>query len=84
MLNLDLSFTITAIIALISLISPILTAIINNWHDSKIRKLESKNRGYRATDLYIAFRCRLYFTRKKGLFFTEVALCWNISRTRFG
>ena len=52
MLNLDLSFTITAIIALISLISPILTAIINNWHDSKIRKLESKNRIYEQTVIY--------------------------------
>ena len=50
--NLDLSFTITAIIALISLVSPILTAIINNWHDSKIRKLESQNRIYEQTVIY--------------------------------
>lgn len=52
MLNLDLSFTITAIIALISLISPILTTIINNFHDSKIRELELKNRIYEQTVIY--------------------------------
>lgn len=40
MLNLDLSFTITAIIALCALISPIVTTVLNNRHKLKIRKLE--------------------------------------------
>lgn len=52
MFNFDLSFTITAIIALISLISPILTTMINNWHDTKIKKLELQNRIYEQTVIY--------------------------------
>lgn len=38
--NLDLSFTITAIIAICSLVSPIATAVINNHHQKSMKKLE--------------------------------------------
>lgn len=43
--NLDLSFTITAIIALTSLISPIITCLINNHHQLKIKELELKQQA---------------------------------------
>lgn len=38
--KLDLSFTITAIIAICALVSPIATTIINNCHQKSMRKLE--------------------------------------------
>lgn len=40
--KLDLSFTITSIIAICALLSPILTAIINNCHQKSMKKLEYK------------------------------------------
>lgn len=39
----ELSITITAIIALVSLLSPIVVTIINNQHQYKIKKMESRN-----------------------------------------
>ena len=36
----DLTVTISVIIALCAILSPILTAIINNCHDTKLKKLE--------------------------------------------
>lgn len=41
-LDFDLSLTITGIIALSSILSPIITAIINNFHQTRIRKLDYK------------------------------------------
>ena len=38
--NLDLSFTITAIIAICALVSPIATTLINNHHQKSMKKLE--------------------------------------------
>ncbi len=38
--NIDLTVTVSVIIALCAIISPILTAIINNCHHTKIKKLE--------------------------------------------
>lgn len=43
--NLDLSFTITAIIAITSLVSPIITCLINNHHQLKIKELELKQQA---------------------------------------
>lgn len=40
--SLNLSFTITAIIALCALLSPILTALINNHHQKTMKKLDYK------------------------------------------
>lgn len=39
-MNINITYTITAIIALTSLASPIITTIINNKHDLEIKKLE--------------------------------------------
>ncbi len=39
-MNIDLSLTITAIIALVALISPIITCIISNHYELKKRKIE--------------------------------------------
>lgn len=52
MLKLDLSFTITAIIAVISLLSPILTALINNRHLKKMRLLELEQERYAKNVLF--------------------------------
>lgn len=41
--SIDISFTITAIIALIALISPMFVAIINNRHQIKIKQIELNN-----------------------------------------
>jgi hypothetical protein len=51
--KLDLSFTITAIVALISLISPIITTLLNNRHQLKIRKLELAQKHNENTVLYM-------------------------------
>lgn len=48
----DLSITISAIIAVAAIISPILTAIINNVHQRSMRKLELKNEHYEKTVSY--------------------------------
>ena len=39
----DLTVTVSVIIAICSIVSPILTAIINNCHDTKPKKLEYKH-----------------------------------------
>lgn len=51
--KLELSFTITAIVALISLISPIVTTLLNNRHQLKIRKLELAQKQSENTVLYM-------------------------------
>lgn len=42
----DLSITISAIIAVAAIISPILTAVINNVHQRNMKKLELKEKHY--------------------------------------
>ena len=49
MLELDLSFTITAIIALTSLISPWISNLINNRHQRKMKLLEYEQDRYNTT-----------------------------------
>lgn len=39
-MNIDLNLTITGIIALCAILSPILTTLINNHHQSKMKKVE--------------------------------------------
>lgn len=48
----DLSITISAIIAVAAIISPILTAIINNVHQKSMKKLELKEKHYEKTVSY--------------------------------
>lgn len=48
----DLSITISAIIAVAAIISPILTAVINNIHQRNMKKLELKEKHYSQTASY--------------------------------
>ena len=50
--EIDLTVTVSVIIALCAIVSPILTAIINNRHQLKIRKLEMQERLYENTVMY--------------------------------
>lgn len=51
-LDLDLSITISAIIALAAVISPVITTVINNFHQLKIKKIELNQQHYEKTVLY--------------------------------
>lgn len=48
----DLTISITTVLALCAIVSPILTAIINNCHQTKIKKMELKQEKYRNTVLH--------------------------------
>lgn len=50
--KIDLTLTITAIVAIAAIISPICTAIINNRYQLKIKKMEQKQKEYEQTVLY--------------------------------
>ena len=50
--KIDLTVTISVIIALCAIVSPILTAIINNRHQLKLRKLELRQKQYENTIMY--------------------------------
>lgn len=50
--KIDLTVTVSIIIALCAIISPILTAIINNHHQLKLRKLELREKQYENTIVY--------------------------------
>lgn len=52
-LKLDLSFTITAIIALCALITPLLTTYLNNSHQRKLRELEFHQQEQTQDFLYV-------------------------------
>lgn len=50
--KIELTITISVILALAAIISPIFTAIINNRYQLKIKKLELKQKEYEQTILY--------------------------------
>ena len=50
--KIDLTVTISVIIALCAIVSPIFTSIINNMHQTKIKKLELKQQKYRDTIIH--------------------------------
>lgn len=50
--EIDLTITISAIVALAAVISPILTALINNHHQLKLKRLELKQQEYERTIMY--------------------------------
>lgn len=50
--HVDLTVNIATILALCAIISPILTALINNAHHTKIKKLELKQEHYQNTVLH--------------------------------
>lgn len=47
--KIDISITISVIVALCAIISPILTTIINNRYQMKVKKLEAEQRFYEDT-----------------------------------
>lgn len=50
--KIDLTITVSVIVALAAVISPILTALINNHHQTTLRMLELKQKHYEQTVLY--------------------------------
>lgn len=50
--QIDSTITISAIVAIAAIISPIFTALINNWHATKIKRLELKQKQYENTVMY--------------------------------
>lgn len=48
----DLTISISVILALAAIISPVLTAIINNVHQTKIKKMELEQQNYENTVMY--------------------------------
>lgn len=52
MLNVDMTITISVIVALAAIVSPVITALINNAHDSKIHKIDLKQHEKENTVLY--------------------------------
>lgn len=50
--NFDLTISISVIVALCAIISPILTAIINNRYQIKMKRIELSQQEYRDTVLY--------------------------------
>lgn len=50
--KIDLTITISVIVALAAIISPIFTTIINNRHQSKLKKMELNQKQFESTVLY--------------------------------
>lgn len=50
--KIDLTITVSVIVALAAVISPILTTLINNHHQTTLRMLELKQKHYEQTVLY--------------------------------
>ena len=50
--KIDLTISISVILALCAIVSPIITCIINNIHQTKIRKLELKRQEYVETIIH--------------------------------
>ena len=50
--SVDLTLTVSVILGLSAIVSPILVAIINNHHQYKMKKLEYKQKEYEANILY--------------------------------
>ena len=71
-MNVNITWTITAIIAVSSFLSPIAVAIINNLHHAKMRKLELEHDEYlRRLNLQQQFVTRqfdIYYLDKKNAF----------------
>ena len=71
-MNFDITWTITAIIAVISFLSPIFVALINNHHHAKMRKMELEHDEFlRKLDLQQQISIRqadIYYADKKKAF----------------
>ena len=51
-MKVDLTVTISAILGMSAIVAPVLTALINNHHQTKIKKLELAHEKYTETALY--------------------------------
>lgn len=58
--KLDLSFTITAIIALCALITPLLTTKVNNSHQIKLKQLELRQQSIKQEIDYVRNKIDIY------------------------
>lgn len=71
-MNFDVTWTITAVIAVSSFLSPIVVALINNRHHAKLRKMELKHDAHlRWLDLQqstITRQFDIYYADKKKAF----------------
>lgn len=70
--KIDLTITISVIVALASIISPIITTALNNRHQYKIKKLELEQLEYERTTLY---KRKIFENYLKGL--SMVSQCKN-------
>lgn len=52
MFGIDLTVTITGLLAVCAIISPIITAVINNCHESELKRMEFKQKEREDTILY--------------------------------
>lgn len=71
----DFTLTITSIIALVALLSPICVALINNAHHAKIRKIELQNQlEQKQFEIYYADKVKAFtnLTSHAGKLVTEV------------
>lgn len=71
----NLSLTVTSIIALIALLSPICVAIINNVHHTKIKKMELKNQmEQKQFEIYYSDKVKAFtnLTSYAGKLITEI------------
>lgn len=50
--KIDLTITISVIVALAAIVSPIFTTIINNRHQSKLKRMELNQKQFESTILY--------------------------------
>ena len=50
--TIDLTITISVILGVAAIISPVLTTLLNNHHQLKLKKLELKQKEYEQTILY--------------------------------
>ena len=85
-MNFDITWTITAIIAVSSFLSPIAVAIINNSHHARIKKLELEHvKGVRCLDILYQASIRqmdIYYADKKNAFENFAKCAGNFSLSR--
>ena len=87
-MSLDITWTITAIIAVSSFLSPIVVAIINNRHQARLRKYELEHdRQIKQIDLNqqaLIRQADVYYADKKAAFveFAKCAGAFSMDRSR--
>ncbi|WP_208422138.1 hypothetical protein [Latilactobacillus fragifolii] len=67
----DLTFTITATIAFVSLVSPIITALINNYHSRNMKRLEIEQENIRNNILHKRDLLENYLTATAAFSYEE-------------